>query len=70
MNKVDIRSEIHQIVSAMKPLDVLEEQHIRFVLYWIGTGSDIIWPRAYRTTTRCHRASGGPVSPQGNDLAN
>ena len=41
MNQVDIRSEIHQIVSAIKPLDVLEEQHIRFVLDWIESGSEI-----------------------------
>jgi len=41
MSTVNIRSEIHQIVSAMKPLDVLEEQHIRFVLDWIESGSEI-----------------------------
>jgi 8-oxo-dGTP diphosphatase len=41
MSTVNIRSEIHQIVSAMKPLDALEEQHIRFVLDWIESGSEI-----------------------------
>lgn len=41
MSTVNIRSEIHQIVSAMKPLDVLEEQHISFVLDWIESGSEI-----------------------------
>lgn len=41
MSTVNIRSEIHQIVSAIKPLDVLEEQHISFVLDWIESGSEI-----------------------------
>lgn len=41
MSTVNIRSEIHQIVSVMKPLDALEEQHIRFVLDWIESGSEI-----------------------------
>lgn len=41
MNTVDIRSEIHKTVSAIKPLDVLEEQHIRFVLNWIESGSEL-----------------------------
>jgi len=41
MSTVDIRSEIHQIVSAMRPLDSLEEQHIRFVLDWIESGNEI-----------------------------
>lgn len=41
MSTVDIRSEIHKSVSTMKPLDSLEEQHIRFVLDWIESGSEI-----------------------------
>ena len=41
MSIVGIRSEINQIVSAIKPLDVQEEQHIRFVLDWIESGSEI-----------------------------
>jgi 8-oxo-dGTP pyrophosphatase MutT (NUDIX family) len=41
MSTANIRSEIHQIVSAMNSLDRLEEQHIRFVLDWIESGSEI-----------------------------
>lgn len=41
MNQVDIRSEIHQIISKIRSLDSLEEQHIRFVLDWIESGSEI-----------------------------
>ena len=41
MNKVDIRSEIHQIVSAIRSFDSLEKEHIRFVHDWIESGSEI-----------------------------
>jgi 8-oxo-dGTP diphosphatase len=41
MSTVDIRSEIHQIVSLMSPLDELERAHIRFVLDWIESGNEI-----------------------------
>ncbi len=41
MSIVGIRSEIHQIISTIRPLDGLEEQHIRFVLDWIESGSEI-----------------------------
>lgn len=41
MNKIDIRSKIHQTVSKIRPLDSLEEQHTRFVLDWIESGSEI-----------------------------
>jgi 8-oxo-dGTP pyrophosphatase MutT (NUDIX family) len=41
MNKVDIRSEIQQIVSSIRPLDSLESEQIRFVLDWIKSGSEI-----------------------------
>lgn len=38
---MNIRSEIHQIVSSMFPLDDLEKDHIRFVLDWIESGSEL-----------------------------
>lgn len=41
MTIVNIRSKIHQIISKIRPLDRLEEQHIRFVLDWIESGSEI-----------------------------
>ncbi len=41
MSTVNIRSQIHQIVSSMSPLDELEQDHIRFVLDWIESGSEI-----------------------------
>lgn len=41
MNTSDIRSRIHQIVSAINPLDKPEQEHIRFVLSWIESGSEI-----------------------------
>ncbi len=41
MSIVNIRSEIHKIVSAIRPFDSLEDQHIRFVLDWIESGSEI-----------------------------
>jgi 8-oxo-dGTP diphosphatase len=39
--RVDIRSEIHQIVSAIRPLDNQEDQHIQLVLDWIESGNEI-----------------------------
>lgn len=41
MNTANIRSEIHRIVSLMSPFDGLELDHIRFVLDWIESGSEI-----------------------------
>lgn len=41
MSTVNIRSEIHQIVSGIRSLDSLEDQHIRFVLDWIESGNEI-----------------------------
>lgn len=41
MSTVNIRSQIHQIVSSMSPLDELEQDHICFVLDWIESGSEI-----------------------------
>ena len=41
MSTVNIRSEIHQIVSLISPLDRLEQDHIRFVLNWIESGREI-----------------------------
>lgn len=41
MSDVNIRSQIHQIVSSMSPLDQLEQDHIRFVLDWIDSGREI-----------------------------
>lgn len=41
MNTSTIRSEIQQIVSSIKPLDGLEEQHTEFVLDWIESGAEI-----------------------------
>ena len=41
MSTVNIRSQIHQIVSSMSPLDELEQDHIRFVLDWIDSGREI-----------------------------
>lgn len=41
MNTIDIRSEIHQIVSSMIPFDNLEKEHIHFVLDWIESGRDL-----------------------------
>lgn len=41
MSTVDMRSEIHKIVSAISPLDKLEGQHIRFVLDWIESGDEL-----------------------------
>ena len=41
MSDVNIRSQIHQIVSSMSPLDELEQDHIRFVLDWIDSGREI-----------------------------
>lgn len=41
MNTNDIRSKIHQVVTAISPLDKAEEEHIRFVLDWIESGCEI-----------------------------
>ncbi len=41
MSTVNIRSAIQQIVSAIRSLDRLEDQHIRFVLDWIESGNEI-----------------------------
>lgn len=41
MSTANIRSEIHQIISKVRPLDNLENQHIRFVLNWLESGSEI-----------------------------
>ncbi len=41
MSTVNIRSQIHQIVSSINPLDELEQDHICFVLDWIESGSEI-----------------------------
>jgi 8-oxo-dGTP diphosphatase len=41
MSKSDIRSKIHQVVSQINPLDTLEREHIRFVLNWIESGSEL-----------------------------
>lgn len=41
MNITTIRSEIQQIASSIKPLDGLEEQHIKFVVDWIESGAEI-----------------------------
>lgn len=41
MTTVDIRSEISQTISSITPLDNLEQEHIRFVLDWIKSGSEI-----------------------------
>ena len=41
MSTVKIRSEIHQVVSLITPLDRLEQDHIYFVLNWIESGSEI-----------------------------
>lgn len=41
MDTNDIRSKIHQLVIAISPLDMVEQEHIRFVLDWIESGSEI-----------------------------
>jgi 8-oxo-dGTP diphosphatase len=41
MSTINIRSKIHRIVSLMSPLDGLEQDHIRFVLDWIESDSEI-----------------------------
>lgn len=38
---VEVRSEIHRVVSSIKPLDEMEKEHIEFVLRWIEGGSEI-----------------------------
>lgn len=41
MNANDIRSKIHQVVTAISPLDKAEQEHIRFVLDWIESDCEI-----------------------------
>lgn len=41
MRAVDIRSSIHHLVSLIRPLDSLEQEHIDFVLRWIESGSEL-----------------------------
>ena len=41
MNTTDIRSKIHQVVTAISPLDKAEQEHIRFVLDWIESSIEI-----------------------------
>ena len=41
MSEVDIRSQIHHIVSSITPLDELEQSDIHFVLNWIKSGAEI-----------------------------
>ncbi len=40
----NLRSEIHRIVSAILPLDLIEQTHIDFALGWIASGTDL-WRR-------------------------
>jgi 8-oxo-dGTP diphosphatase len=41
MNVAEIRSDIHQLVSSIEPLDSLEQEHIDFVLRWIESGAEV-----------------------------
>lgn len=41
MNKTGIRSEIHRLISSMRPWDGIEESHIRFTLDWMNSGCEI-----------------------------
>lgn len=41
VNTNDIRSKMHQVVSAISPLDEIEQEHIHFVLDWIESGNEI-----------------------------
>lgn len=41
MSSAKIRSQIHQIVNSISPLDDLEKAHIHFVLNWIESGTEI-----------------------------
>jgi len=41
MSTVDIRFEIHQMISSISPLDDIEKEHINFVIDWIKSGSEI-----------------------------
>jgi 8-oxo-dGTP diphosphatase len=36
-----IRSQIHQIIASLNPLDELESEHIHFTLKWIESGSEL-----------------------------
>lgn len=53
MNISDIRSRIHQIVSAITPLDKPEQDHIRFVLDWIESDSEIFRTEKPATPEPC-----------------
>lgn len=41
MKTNNIRSQIHQVISAISPLDNVEQEHVRFVLNWIESGIEI-----------------------------
>ena len=41
MSTTDIRSSIHQVVSAITPFDTVEQEHIGFTLQWIESGSEL-----------------------------
>jgi len=41
MSAVNVRSEILQIVSLITPGDSIESEHIRFVIDWIESGSEL-----------------------------
>ena len=41
MNTVNIRFEIHQMVSSISALDTNEQEHINFATDWIKSGSEI-----------------------------
>ena len=41
MQTIDIREEIRQLILAIRPLDVVERQHIDFVVKWIDSGVEI-----------------------------
>ena len=41
MKTVAIREEIYQLISAIRPLDMVERQHIDFALNWIESGVEI-----------------------------
>lgn len=40
-NTIHIRSEISSAVSTLKPFDIIEKEHIDFVLQWINSGVEI-----------------------------
>lgn len=41
MSATSVRSEIYRIVSSILPLDIIEQEHIDFVLTWLESGVDI-----------------------------